>query len=266
VKLQVVSDMHFEIFPPQSDDLGRFYERLTGGVKKSGSILCIAGDLGVLHNSRTWSDPLKVLASRFRAVVLVTGNHEFYGNCILGQEKKLASVFPLPANVHLLVNGTTVINDIRFIGGTLWTSFSNRGAAAMEYAAERINDFRLIQNKQGYKLTPDETVDMHQVCKKYIFRQIKAARAKNEKAVVITHHCISPRSIHPLYAGNPLNAAFFSDLEEEITANGPDLWIHGHTHRSCDYQIGATKVLCNPFGYLHREENPDFNYRLIIKV
>jgi len=265
VKIQILSDIHFEMFR-RRDDFDRFYERLTGGVKKSGAILCIAGDLGVLHRPETWIEPLKVLASRFSAVVLVTGNHEYYGNCILGQEKKLDRIFPLPSNVHLLVNGTTVIDDVRFIGGTLWTSFFNRGAAVMEYAAGRINDFRLIQNKQGYSLTPVQTVDMHQICKKYIFRQIKAGRSRGEKMVVLTHHCISPLSVHPRYAGNPINAAFFSDLTEEIAQNGPDLWIHGHTHHSCDYQIGATKVLCNPFGYLHREENPDFDYRLKIKM
>jgi hypothetical protein len=136
----------------------------------------------------------------------------------------------------------------------------------MEYAAGRINDFRLIQYKQGYSLTPDLTVDLHEVCKKYIFRQIRAAKVKREKTVVLTHHCISPKNVHPEYAGNPLNAAFFSDLEEEIAANGPDLWIHGHTHHSFDYWVGATRVVCNPYGYLRHEENPDFNYRLKINV
>jgi UDP-2,3-diacylglucosamine pyrophosphatase LpxH len=266
VKIQVVSDMHFEMFPRRSDDLDRFYERLTGGVKKSGAILCIAGDLGVLHRPETWIEPLKILARRFRAVVLVAGNHEFYGNCMLGQEKRLAKVFDLPANVHFLFNSMAMIDGVQYIGGTLWTSFYSRGAVVMGYAASRINDFRLISHKDGSTLTPDQTVDMHQVCKKYIFRQIRAAKARSEKTVVLTHHCISPKSVHLQYAGNPLNAAFFTDLTEEITLNGPDLWVHGHTHNSFDYMLGSTRVVCNPFGYLHREENPDFDCRLKIKM
>jgi hypothetical protein len=97
------------------------------------------------------------------------------------------------------------------------------------------------------------------------FSQIKATKAKNEKSVVMTHHCISPLSIHPQYAGNPLNAAFPSDLTKEVTENGPDLWLHGHTHHSFDYMLGSTRVVCNPYGYLYREENPNFDYRLKIK-
>jgi hypothetical protein len=27
------------------------------------------------------------------------------------------------------------------------------------------------------------------------------------------------------------------------------LWLHGHVHHSCDYRIGATRVLANPRGY-----------------
>jgi len=265
VKIQVASDMHFEKFVV-SEDFDWFYDQLTAGVKKSASILCIAGDLGVLHISRTWIEPLKVLASRFRAVVLVAGNHEFYGNCMLGEEKKLAKVYDLPANVHFLVNSSAMIDGVRFIGGTLWTSFYGRGSAVMEYAAARINDFRRISHKDGSTLTPAQTVDMHEICKRYIFGQIKAAKTKTEKSVVISHHCISPWSVHYQYAGNPLNAAFFTDLTEEITLNGPDLWLHGHTHNSFDYRIGSTRVVCNPFGYLSHEENPDFDYRLKIKV
>ena len=29
----------------------------------------------------------------------------------------------------------------------------------------------------------------------------------------------------------------------------PKLWIHGHTHDRCDYVIGDTRVIANPFGY-----------------
>jgi Icc-related predicted phosphoesterase len=29
----------------------------------------------------------------------------------------------------------------------------------------------------------------------------------------------------------------------------PALWLHGHTHGSCDYKLGDTRVVCNPMGY-----------------
>jgi hypothetical protein len=27
------------------------------------------------------------------------------------------------------------------------------------------------------------------------------------------------------------------------------LWTHGHTHHAFDYQIGDTRIVCNPRGY-----------------
>src|SRR5690606_3670001 len=59
----------------------------------------------------------------------------------------------------------------------------------------------------------------------------------------------SLQSIHPRFAGSPINACFVSDLEARIKRWRPTLWLHGHTHDSFDYRIGATRVLANPRGY-----------------
>ena len=46
----------------------------------------------------------------------------------------------------------------------------------------------------------------------------------------------------------------------------PRLWIHGHTHESFDYQIGKTRVVCNPRGYASIEENHCFrpDYTVVV--
>ena len=36
---------------------------------------------------------------------------------------------------------------------------------------------------------------------------------------------------------------------EYLRAHAPKLWIHGHTHERCDYQLGTTRVVANPLGY-----------------
>jgi hypothetical protein len=63
--------------------------------------------------------------------------------------------------------------------------------------------------------------------------------------VVVTHFAPSRLSIHPRFAGSPLNACFTSDLAAHIGRWQPRLWLHGHTHDSFDYRIGATRVVCN---------------------
>jgi hypothetical protein len=46
-----------------------------------------------------------------------------------------------------------------------------------------------------------------------------------------------------------LSAAYASDLESLVEASGVALWAHGHTHVASDYEIGKTRVVCNPHGY-----------------
>ncbi len=78
-------------------------------------------------------------------------------------------------------------------------------------------------------------------------RQLEQAFAG--PTVVITHHLPALKSIAPRYANDPLNPAFASRLEGVIVRYQPTLWIHGHTHDRCDYELFRTRVVCNPRGY-----------------
>ena len=49
--------------------------------------------------------------------------------------------------------------------------------------------------------------------------------------------------------GDPLSPSFASNLTDLIERTRPALWIHGHTHHPVDYQVGATRVLSNQWGY-----------------
>ncbi len=84
----------------------------------------------------------------------------------------------------------------------------------------------------------------------------------------MTHHAPSPLSVHPRYAGSPLNAAFVSDLSRVAGGGRAALWIHGHTHDSFDYDLGGTRVVCNPRGYAKDgvNENPRFDAGLVVEV
>jgi hypothetical protein len=65
----------------------------------------------------------------------------------------------------------------------------------------------------------------------------------------LTHHAPHRRSVHEKYADSMLSAAFASDLTSTMGRGRPGVWIHGHTHLSCDYLVAATRVVSNPKGY-----------------
>ena len=84
--------------------------------------------------------------------------------------------------------------------------------------------------------------------------------------IVVTHHVPSQRCIAPRFVGSPLNPFFVCDLTGLILKSQPRLWLHGHTHSSAAEQIGATMVLCNPFGYAVVKPNPEFKNRLVVDI
>jgi Icc-related predicted phosphoesterase len=82
----------------------------------------------------------------------------------------------------------------------------------------------------------------------------------------VTHHLPAAASIAGKYKRDPLNPAFASRLEGIIERYRPGLWIHGHTHVHCDYEIFATQVLCNPRGYPSESSSKGFSPGLVVEV
>jgi Icc-related predicted phosphoesterase len=81
---------------------------------------------------------------------------------------------------------------------------------------------------------------------------------------VVTHHLPHTRSLPPRFRGDPLNAAYASDLSDVIETRRPTLWVHGHAHESCDYVVRTTRVISNPRGY--EDENKKFDANLVVHL
>ncbi|KQU94915.1 hypothetical protein ASD12_24635 [Mesorhizobium sp. Root102] len=197
--------------------------------------------------------------------VYVAGNHEFYKGSIregLEDGRKAAAGFP---NVHFLEDESVVIDGVRFLGATLWTDFRIEGHphVAMFHARERMNDFKLIaeQRNPWQRFVPETAFRMHQESRLFLDSALKTDPITT---VVVTHHLPHARSIPPRFRGDLLNAAFASDLSNVIEEGHPALWVHGHTHDSCDYEVGSTRILCNPRGY--NDENIAFDPALVVRI
>ena len=99
------------------------------------------------------------------------------------------------------------------------------------------------------------------------FVEEELVRAENagERAVVITHHAPSRRSIRRWFQDDPLNPAFASDLDRLIERYQPALWVHGHMHDPADERLGKTRLVANPVGYAH-ERKRGFDPTLCINL
>jgi hypothetical protein len=141
-------------------------------------------------------------------------------------------------------------------------------AAAMEEARRLVRDFSRIRMREGDEalFTPAASATLFERHAAWLEARLAAPHAGT--TVVITHHAPSPGSVHPRFAGSPMNACFVSDLERLLDGERVQLWIHGHTHDSFDYDVRGTRVVCNPRGYAKDgvNENARFDPCLQIEV
>mgnify|MGYP003338881361 FL=1 len=202
---------------------------------------------------------LKRCSFQFPHVIYIAGNHEFYHGRWKASLQHLRDECAKFNNVYFLENDLKVIDDITFIGATLWTDCNKGDPLTLHALTDMMNDYRIIRNDEhGYtKLRPAHTMYRHQQTLSYLKQVLQDL--KDKKVVFVGHHTPSHQSIHDRYRGQHLmNGGYHSELSEFILDH-PEivLWTHGHTHEPFDYMIGNTRVVCNPRGYAGHDENAD---------
>ncbi len=296
MRLHILSDLHLynDIRKPQA----------------AADVTVLAGDVwdggfkGIAWAAKTWTD---------RPVILVPGNHEFFGTEYNEHRAKMAEAAARHPNVHLLDRGAIAIGDVAFVGCTLWTDFwytapdgdaierwltiktaaehmpdyteirisgqdvgrekdiLGRDAALAE-AANFMPDYREI-TVAGRRLRPEDTAEIFKIEHAFLREVLSldnAALAERlgvptiRKKIAVTHHLPSARSVHSQHARSRVVAAYASRIDSTVEL--ADLWCHGHTHDSCDYQIKApdghvTRVVCNPRGYSSPRMTGNSRYR-----
>jgi predicted phosphodiesterase len=253
MKILILSDLHIEF--------GYFFIPELENEKET--VVVLAGDIGLVKKEYTYRDFIADTCDRFKKVIWVMGNHEFYGANFPTALAKVWNATLDHTNLEVVDKETIVINDIAFVCATLWTSMDNNNTMTMYDAKMQMNDYKHIRTGPEcepwrQKLAPLDTMADHQRAKEFIFPEIVKQKKDNKKVVVITHHLPSFQSIHEEFRGDSLNGAYASELFEDIADTKPDVWIHGHTHNSSDYLLADTRVICNPRGYHPDGLNPNF--------
>jgi Icc-related predicted phosphoesterase len=279
MKIQLASDLHLDqinfkrgLSYTASSSKEFLPKRIIGPVPGA-DVLVLAGDIADGAYACTlfadWP------SEKHAPIILVAGNHEFYGHPIDPTYDKLREGAALN-NIHFLENDSVVIDGVRFLGTTLWTDYrlrSNRTQSQlMEYCGTRLNDHFRIRT-DGHTFTPQDALERHEIARSWLEKEL--AKPFDGKTVVVSHHAPHPLSVHPRYIGDQLNAAFVSDLSEMLF--NVDLWLHGHVHDSFDYAVGRCRVVANPAGYVlnrryaidqsdYEFENRAFDRNLLVEI
>jgi hypothetical protein len=211
---------------------------------------------------------LSRVSFQFPHVVYVAGNHEFYHGKFYASIDHLRAECAKFPNIYFLERDSKVIDDVTFVGGTLWTDMNKGDPLTMHAVKDMMNDFKIIRNDQkGYTaFKPYDAAERFRQTVGYIKTVVETDPLK--KYVVVGHHAPSFASISERYKNDSLmNGAYASDLSDFILDHPQiKLWTHGHMHQCFDYMIGSTRIVCNPRGYEGFEPDSFWNQNILLEV
>lgn len=209
---------------------------------------------------------LQRCSDNFPHVIYIAGNHEFYHGKWYATTDYLREECSYWPNIYFLDKDVKVINDIAFLGCTLWTDLNKGNPLTIHMVSNMLNDHRLIRNdKQGYRrISGLDTIHRHKEHLAWLSETVP----KYKKVVVVGHMGPTHKSIHEKYVNDyHINGAYCSDLSEVILSNSNiKLWTQGHTHHYFTYMVGNTMVACNPRGYEGYEPDSGWSVDLIIDL
>lgn len=281
MKIALCSDVHLEFGDLVLENPGVDVLILSGDI-------CVAKDLmehdahGIVSfgKSERYHKFFQNCSEKFPHVIYVAGNHEHYHGDFKYTYSDLKKFLGYLPNLHILDRETFELDDVVFVGGTLWTDMNKEDPLTLHGIRRMMNDFRCVENSNrevNYKtfddienpdkptfrtrsatFCPEDAVEDHKKMLDYI-RVVYEGMPPWKEMVVVGHHTPSHTSCHPRYKDDQLmNGGYHSDLSEFILDRpGIKLWTHGHTHELFDYKIGDTRIVCNPRGYIGYEDMAD---------
>jgi len=239
--------------------------------------IILAGDIVPFVRTGLLERVCKNLRKLFKGLIIyVPGNHEYYTslNALrdvhnMEELRTTAWLIMEKYGVKMLDNDILDVGNIRIIGSTLWSNTPPE-------VEELINDYKMI-TRNNRLLTTQDTALMHIDAVEFIEDELRKCKVMNKIPLVVTHHApLLAGTSDPKY-GDPdriINKAFASDLsgrlitlEDEIdNIEIPSIWIFGHTHWSCDFMYGKTRIISNAKGYWYSGENTGFKKDFILTI
>jgi hypothetical protein len=275
MKIAVASDLHLEF-----GDVMITNDQGIDVLILSGDIL-VERDLDMLDRRQVELGFARARSSRFHDffsrvcfqfphVIYVAGNHEHYHGDFaqtIGELKRKLAHHP---NLHILDKECWTLDDVTFVGGTLWTDMNKEDPLTLHAMKNMMNDFRCVQNSNrvvSYRadvlrdkptgMTDDEflalptserfksvfktrvatfsaedAVEEHRKCLGYIKTIVENHREQKtgNKIVVVGHHTPSHKSCHPRYAHDDIMNGGYHSDLSEFILDHPEIVLWTHGH------------------------------------
>ena len=282
MRLQILSDLHLETHP-------HFQPQPAPGA----DVLVLAGDVGSYQQGSRLTDehfglerfsPLPQFAHWPTPVIFVPGNHE-YDNLDFDEAHARLRRSCDELGLIWLERETLVMDDVRFIGTTLWSDFDALAEDDIKthparYLQKREKAFRAANfylrktggTRGAEPFLAEQVREQSLVCQEWLNWALHTPHEQGP-TVVITHFAPSLRSADPRYGLVPGTAGFCNALDELLPY--ANLWIHGHLHAPSDYAVtgsradgrsGTCRVVANPLGYALKGEQETFRPTFSVEV
>lgn len=245
MKFRVFSDIHLDF-----DKYNLWFPKELPEDKDT--VLFLVGDFGTALSIDRTINWLNKLGEKFYQVVIVLGNHDYWGSDQWWTEPAKISM-RLYGNIYILEKNFIIINGIRIGGCTLWTDM-DKDELKIRYARNATNDLSRISDMQA-----SDWIEEFNNSKDWIIH--------NPVDILLTHYVPMRRFTSPRFTDSYENYMFSSDIASDMINHYqpmPKYWLFGHTHDAYKEKILGTQFICNPKGYpmenCHFDEDSVYEY------
>lgn len=188
-------------------------------------ILIMAGDICHYYKYDLLKEFVKDMCKKFKLVIYVLGNHEYYYDRTGIHEKntmeeifsKISELEKEFSNLYILNEKTIDIgNDICIVGCTLWSS------------CLKVPDFIVRIHDMNTKLYND----LHEKNVKYLQKIINYCEKNKKKLIIVTHHC---PDLNLMPIKNKFRTLYATDMSSIMNSECIKAFIFGHIHKNVDY-------------------------------
>ncbi|WP_089955654.1 metallophosphoesterase [Limnohabitans sp. 2KL-3] len=286
MNIQLLSDLHLESnldFMPRPAPLA--------------DVLVLAGDIGSYqaHSALRSAGDDDFGLQRFSPlhgwptpVLFVPGNHEYDGLDFDEAHERLQETCAR-LGITWLERQVLPMGGVRFVGTTLWTDFDALGPLAGQALPDKIpahfnhpnsqytrhlkardKAFRAANyylrktqtTRHGLPWLAEEMREHALQCQDWLSQAL--ATPFDGPTVVVTHFAPSLHSADPRYGKVPGTAGFCNALDHWLPQ--AQLWLHGHLHCASDYIHKGCRVVANPLGYAHKNEQLQFQAQQLLHL